>query len=147
MGQPQLRPFHDRWSGDRLVMDKWFASADRLRPRPTDAAAVTEALTRHKLFDWKNPNRFRSVIGRARRPIMPAFTTPRARAIALLADWLIRLDPLEPADGGADVDGVRDLARYDAGRQAKARAALERIKAAPGLSRDLGEMVGRILGA
>jgi aminopeptidase N len=37
--------------------------------------------------------------------------------------------------------------RYDAGRQAQARAALERIAAAPGLSRDLSEMAGRLLGA
>jgi aminopeptidase N len=35
--------------------------------------------------------------------------------------------------------------RYDADRQAMIRAALQRILAAPGLSRDLSEMAGRML--
>ena len=37
--------------------------------------------------------------------------------------------------------------RYDTSRQAAIRAALERIAATPGLSRDTGEMVQRILAA
>jgi aminopeptidase N len=36
--------------------------------------------------------------------------------------------------------------RYDAGRKAQARAQLDRILAAPGLSRDLGEMAARLRG-
>jgi len=35
--------------------------------------------------------------------------------------------------------------RYDAGRQAHARAALSRLAAMPGLSRNTAEMVTRIL--
>ena len=35
--------------------------------------------------------------------------------------------------------------RYDADRQGQMRAALHRIMAAPGLSRDLSEMAGRML--
>jgi len=35
--------------------------------------------------------------------------------------------------------------RYDAQRQALIRAELDRIRATPGLSRDTGEMVSRIL--
>ena len=37
--------------------------------------------------------------------------------------------------------------RYDADRKALIRAELDRILAAPGLSRDLTEMAGRIRGA
>jgi len=36
--------------------------------------------------------------------------------------------------------------RYDAARQALMQAQLQRIAATPGLSRDLSEMVGRMLG-
>jgi aminopeptidase N len=38
------------------------------------------------------------------------------------------------------------IGRYDADRQDLMRAALARIAGTPGLSRDTGEMVGRILG-
>ena len=37
--------------------------------------------------------------------------------------------------------------RYDADRKAMIRAALDRILATPGLSRDLSEMAGRMRGA
>jgi aminopeptidase N len=37
-------------------------------------------------------------------------------------------------------------ARWDGGRQAMMRAELARIAATPGLSRDTGEMVARLLG-
>ncbi|MBC7476724.1 MAG: aminopeptidase N C-terminal domain-containing protein, partial [Pseudorhodobacter sp.] len=36
--------------------------------------------------------------------------------------------------------------RYDANRQALVKAELQRIQTAPQLSRDLGEMVSRMLG-
>ena len=36
--------------------------------------------------------------------------------------------------------------RYDDGRQALVKAELARIRSVPGLSRDLGEMTGRMLG-
>ena len=35
----------------------------RRRPRPSARVATVEALTRHPDFDWKNPNRFRSLVG------------------------------------------------------------------------------------
>jgi aminopeptidase N len=61
-GQEELGLFAARWSGDRNVMDKWFALQIMLA-HPDRAAGVTESLSRHPDFDWKNPNRFRSVIG------------------------------------------------------------------------------------
>ena len=43
--------------------------------------------------------------------------------------------------------GVGEDAGYDADRQALMRGALQRIMATDGLSRDLSEMAGRMLGA
>ena len=62
-----------------------------------------------------------------------------------LADWLLRLDPKNPQTAARMSTAFETWTRYDAGRQAQARAALERIAGAPGLSRDLGEMAGRML--
>jgi aminopeptidase N len=145
MGQGELQAFFDRWSGDRLVMDKWFG-LQILTAAPDQTAAVTEALTRHALFDWKNPNRFRSVLG-ALSANHAGFHHASGSGYGLLADWLIRLDPLNPQTAARMSTAFETWTRYDHDRQAHARAALERIKAAPSLSRDLGEMVGRILGA
>ena len=45
------------------------------------------------------------------------------------------------------IEWEESWARYDAGRQVHAKAALDRILSQPGLSKNLGEMVGRIRGA
>ncbi len=143
-GAEALARFEARWSGERLVMDKWFA-LQILCAAPNQAAPVTEALTQHKLFDWKNPNRFRSVIG-ALSDNHAGFHHGAGAGYRLLADWLIKLDPLNPQTTARMSTAFETWRRYDTGRQALAKAELTRIAATPGLSRDLGEMVGRMLG-
>ena len=145
LGQDQVQAFYRRWSGDRLVMDKWFA-LQIATAAPDLAASVTDTLTRHALFDWKNPNRFRSVLG-ALSANHAGFHHASGAGYGLLADWLIRLDPLNPQTAARMSTAFEAWRRYDTGRQAQALAALARIGAAPKLSRDLGEMVSRMLGA
>ncbi len=143
-GEEELSIFYKRWSHDRLVMDKWFA-LQVAHAQPLDAAARAEALTRHPDFDWKNPNRFRSVIG-ALGMNAAGFHAPDGAAYRLLADWLIRLDPVNPQTTARMTTLFETWRRYDADRQAMMRAELERIAGTEGLSRDTAEMVGRILG-
>ncbi len=143
-GQAELAGFYRQWARDRLVIDKWFSLQIQMAA-PWAAATTTRMLTEHKDFDWKNPNRFRAVIG-ALSANAAGFHDPSGASYRLLADWLIRLDPLNPQTAARMSTAFETYARYDAGRQALIRAELERIQATPGLSRDLAEMVGRMLG-
>ncbi len=143
-GQHELHRFEERWSRDRLVMDKWF-TLQVLHAAPAATAATAERLTQHPAFDWKNPNRFRSVIG-ALSANHAGFHHEGGASYRFLADWLIRLDPLNPQTAARMSTAFETWARYDADRQAMMRGALERIRATPGLSRDLGEMAARMLG-
>ncbi len=145
LGQDAAQAFHDRWRNDRLVMDKWFAARVATAHPDRLAATVTE-LTAHPDFTLKNPNRFRAVIGAATGH-HAGFHHASGSGYATLADWLIRLDPLNPQTAARMSTGFETWTRYDAGRQGHARAALQRILATPGLSRDLGEMAGRLLAA
>lgn len=104
-------------------MDKWFALQIALAP-PDRAPEVTEALTAHAAFDWKNPNRFRSVIG-ALSGDHAGFHRADS-GYRVVADWLLRLDPLNPQTGGA-ATAFETWARHDAGRQARAEAQLVRV--------------------
>ncbi|OYU17107.1 MAG: aminopeptidase N, partial [Rhodobacteraceae bacterium PARR1] len=142
-GAPELARFEARWSHDANVMDKWFMLQIMLA-QPDRAAEVTDGLTRHPAFDWKNPNRFRSVIG-ALSANHAGFHHISGAGYALVADWLIRLDPLNPQTAARMSTAFETWRRYDADRQVGAQAALRRIEAHPGLSRDLAEMVGRML--
>ena len=143
-GQAELAGFEARWSGERLVMDKWFGLQIAMS-MPDQTVALTERLTRHRLFDWKNPNRFRAVIG-ALSGNHAGFHQASGAGYRLLADWLIRLDPLNPQTAARISQAYSPWRRYDAGRQGMIQGELARIAGTKGLSRHLGEMVGRMRG-
>jgi len=142
-GTAELADFEARWKGDRLVMDKWFA-VQAAMAAPEALPAVVARLTARPDFDMKNPNRFRAVLG-GFTGNHAGFHHESGAGYALLADWLIRLDPVNPQTAARMSTAFETWPRYDADRQAMIRAALQRILAAPGLSRDLSEMAGRML--
>ncbi|MBJ3762797.1 aminopeptidase N [Maribius pontilimi] len=138
-----LARFYQSWKDHRLVLDKWFSLQIAAAPG-TEGAAIAARLVEHPDFDWKNPNRFRSVIG-ALGMNHASFHKADGSGYALVADWLIKLDPVNPQTAARMTTLFETRARYDADRQGLMRDALDRISAAPDLSRDTGEMVGRML--
>jgi len=144
-GVAQIAAFADRWGHDRNVMDKWFA-LQIAHAEPAEAASLTASLTARPDFDWKNPNRFRSAIG-ALAANHAGFHHRSGAGYRLVADWLIRLDPLNPQTAARVSTAFETWLRYDAIRRRHAKAELERILAAPGLSGDLREMAERMIAA
>jgi len=144
VGAAELADFAAAWQADRLVMDKWF-SVQVAMAAPDAVADVVRGLTERPDFDWKNPNRFRAVFA-ALSGNHAGFHHSSGDGYALLADWLLRLDPKNPQTAARMSTAFESWPRYDADRQAMMRAALQKIAAAPGLSRDLSEMAGRMLG-
>ncbi|MEO1641325.1 MAG: aminopeptidase N [Pseudomonadota bacterium] len=143
-GQDQLAAFAEQWQDDRLVMDKWFAIQVSLAA-PDDAAATAEALTQHPDFTLKNPNRFRAVFGAlAGNPA--GFHAPSGASYTLLADWLIKLDPINPQTTARMATAFETWARYDLDRQGKMKAVMMRLRETAGLSQDTGEIIDRLLG-
>ena len=143
-GTDELAAFEQRWHHDRLVMDKWFGLQVSCAA-PEDAAKVAAKLTEHPAFTMKNPNRFRAVFG-ALKGNTAGFHDPSGASYDLLADWLIKLDALNPQTTARMSTSFDTWKRYDADRQTKMKAALQRIAETPNLSRDTTEMVTRILG-
>ena len=143
-GAEELARFEARWKADRNVMDKWFA-LQIAYAAPDRAASVTRDLTTHPDFDWKNPNRFRSVIG-ALSGNHAGFHHINGAGYALVSEWLLRLDPLNPQTAARMSTAFETWPRYDADRQAMVRDVLRRMLGTDGLSRDLTEMATRMLG-
>jgi aminopeptidase N len=144
-GQAELAEFGSRWKGDRLVMDKWFG-LQILLAAPDRAAELTQSLTAHPLFDLKNPNRFRAVMG-ALSGNHAGFHHASGAGYQTLADWLIRLDGVNPQTAARMASAFESWPRYDGPRRAHALAALDRIAATANLSRNLFEIVSRIRSA
>ena len=143
-GQAELTTFAARWGRDANVMDKWYA-LQIATAEPADAPALTARLIQTPGFDWKNPNRFRTVIG-SLAANHAAFHHRSGAGYKLVADWLLKLDPLNPQTAARVSTAFETWPRYDATRRKRARTELERMLAAPDLSGDLREMVERMLG-
>jgi aminopeptidase N len=124
-------------------MDKWFM-AQVAHAAPKDAVATAQRLTEHPLFDWKNPNRFRSVIGGLTAGNPAGFHDPSGAGYRFLADWIIRLDAKNPQTAARMSTAFETRKRYDADRVALMDAELARIAATEGLSRDVTEMITRM---
>ena len=144
-GTSELQALYDQWQQDRLVIDKWFMMQIAYAA-PSNAVAVTHALTEHPDFNWKNPNRFRSTLG-AFAMNHAGFHAADGSGYTLLADWLIRLDPVNPQTTARMCSAFQTWKRYDADRQGRMQDAMDRIMGQKGLSRDTSEMIGRILTA
>jgi aminopeptidase N len=65
----------------------------------------------------------------------------------MLADWLIRLDPVNPQTAARVSTAFETWPRYDSARRKRAKRELSRILAVPNLSGDLREMAERLLAA
>jgi aminopeptidase N len=143
-GADELTAFENQWRHDRLVMDKWFMM-QVISAAPDETAEVVNRLTAHPDFNMKNPNRFRAVFG-GLGANAAGFHHASGSGYALMADWLIQLDALNPQTTARMSGAFETWRRYDADRQALIKAELTRILSTPNLSRDTTEMVQRMLG-
>jgi aminopeptidase N len=140
--QPALDAFHARWQSEPLVVDKWLAvqATSRL---PGTLARVNQLLS-HPAFDIKVPNKVYALI-RAFASNHVRFHAADGSGYAFLADQVIRLDALNPQVAARMARAFDRWRKFDQPRQALAKTALERIRDAKGLSRDVGEIVTKAL--
>ena len=134
--------FYNRYADNALVLDKWFQT-QALSTREDTPRMVAELL-HHRDFTLANPNRARSLIG-AFGVNQRAFNAADGAGYRLLADQLIALDRLNPQTAAKLLPPLGRWRRYDPGRAQLMRAELERIVAAPGLSKDLFEQASKSL--
>lgn len=140
-----LQAFHDRWHHDAIVMDKWLAV--QATSRLPGALEEVKALAAHPVFNLKNPNRVRALIGAFCNANAVNFHRGDGAGYAFLADHVIALDPINPQVAARLSHAFGLWRRYDTRRQVMMRSELERIAAVPGLSRDVYEIVSSTLKA
>ena len=134
--------FYNRYSDNALVLDKWF-STQALSSRDDTLDSVIE-LAGHRDFTLTNPNRARALVG-AFSVNQRAFHAADGRGYRFVADQLIALDRINPQTAAKLLPPLGRWKRFTSDRAALMRAELERILAAPGLSRDSYEQASRSL--
>ena len=134
--------FYDQWHTNALVLDKWFSV--QARAGAPDTLARVQALTRHKDFDLRNPNRVRALIGAfAANP--SKFHEITGAGYQRLADTILMLDETNPQIAARLTTAMGSWRRYDAARQSLMKAQLERILAKEKLSPNTYEMASKAL--
>ncbi|MES2119591.1 MAG: aminopeptidase N [Pseudomonadota bacterium] len=140
--QDALGAFYARFRDDALVLDKWFAlqaSAQR-----ADTLDEVLKLTKHPDFSMTNPNRLRSLVGMFGGNSW-AFNRADGRGYDFLAEMIIAADKLNPQIAARMTTPFGRWRRFEPNRSAMMKAALERIAATPGLSKDVFEQVTKSL--
>ena len=141
--QQALDDFHKRYAGNALVIDKWFAlQAGSTHPLVLDHI---RDLALHPDFTMSNPNRVRALY-------MTAALNPKAfhdvggEGYRTIGELIRRLDPINPQTAARFVPALGRWRRIESERAHLMKAELEKIAAAPDLSRDVREQVTKSLG-
>jgi len=140
-----LADFYACYSADSLIVDKWF-SLQAMVPQG-DTLDKVRALTGHPAFSLANPNRVRALIGVFAQANLTQFNRADGAGYEFVADHVLALDSKNPQLAARLSTAFRSWRTLEETRRGKAEAALQRIKAAAGLSRDLADIVERALAA
>jgi aminopeptidase N len=138
-----LAAFYDKWKHEALVVDKWLRVQSTAQ-RP-DALARVQALLRHEAFSLRNPNKVYALIGGFGYANPVRFHAADGSGYAFMAERVAELNALNPQVAARMARTFDRWKKFDAGRQAHARAALERIRDVSELSRDVAEIVTKAL--
>jgi aminopeptidase N len=139
---PALGQFYEKWQGEPLVVDKWLG-VEALSRLPGTVTRVRE-LTTHPAFSLRNPNKVYALLG-SFGVNQVNFHAADGSGYALMAEQILALDPINPQVTARMVRNFERWRRFDRGRQALMKAALERVAAVEGLSKEAAEVVARIL--
>ncbi|MFL6624408.1 MAG: aminopeptidase N [Sulfurifustis sp.] len=137
-----LEAFYARWQSEPLVVDKWLRA--QATSRLPGTLADVRRLTAHPAFSIRNPNKVYALIGGFAANHV-RFHAADGSGYAFLAEQVIALDKLNPQVAARMARAFDRWKKFDSGRQAHARAALERIRNAPGLSKDVAEIATKAM--
>ncbi|AMO24519.1 aminopeptidase N [Ramlibacter solisilvae] len=137
-----LDAFHAKWRDEPLVVDKWLGVEAQSR-LPGTVERVRE-LTRHPAFTLKNPNKVYALLG-SFGVNQVQFHAADGSGYQLMLEQSLALDVVNPQVASRMVRNFERYRRFEPGRQALMRAALERIATTPGLSKESSEVVGKAL--
>lgn len=138
-----LALFRERWEGDALVMNKWFAVQAASR-RP-DLLQRLNVLEKESCFDNKNPNKIGALYGNFVRNL-PQYHRPDGEAYAWIAERIAAIDAFNPqAASGLAKSAFSALEKLCEPQQSRMRGVLMNLRNTQSLSPNLSEILNRIL--
>jgi aminopeptidase N len=135
--------YFKRWQHDHLVIDTWFT----LQAMGTSASslAAVKRLTRHPLFAMTNPNKVRSLLFAfaANNPVN--FNRADGSGYQYIADRVTELDGINPQVAARLVGTFKSWRTMEPVRRTAARKVLHQLAKTGALSRDVFEILTKII--
>jgi aminopeptidase N len=138
-----LGDYRTRFAGDPLVFDKWLtasaqASDDGVIERMRATLAAPD-------FPKTNPNRVRSLLGSFVMTNPVQFARTDGAGFRMVTEAVAEIDKVNPQVASRILTGFRVLPTLEQPRRDAGLAALEALKTQHTLSRNVGEILDRIL--
>ncbi|MFL2811256.1 MAG: aminopeptidase N [Paracoccaceae bacterium] len=139
-----INNFYQNWKDDKLVIDKWFA-IQAIHTGPETALRNVVNLSKHVDFDYKNPNRFRALIGSFCISNHPGFHDISGKGYGFAADWIIAQDKINPQVAARLSTVFQACSKYNIQRQRLMKQEIMRISLTKDLSIDTKEIIDKII--
>lgn len=143
MREKALASFEQRFAGDPLVLDKWFALQASIPE--DDTLDRVKRLMRHPGFSMRNPNRVRSLIGSFAMANPSQFNRYDGAGYFFLRDTALELDRTNPQVAARLLGAFKTWRLLETNRRGLAAQCLREIAASKNLSPDLQDIVTRAL--
>jgi len=134
-----LAEFYRQFGDDPQVVEMWFSV--QAASHQAGQLPQIQALLQHSAFDWKNPNKVRSVIGAFAGQNLAAFHKADGSGYQFLADQVCRLDDSNPQIAARLVSPLTRWKKFAPQYGQQMKAALEHVRNKNELSRDVYEVV------
>ncbi|NOU06466.1 MAG: aminopeptidase N [Hyphomicrobiaceae bacterium] len=134
--------FFDRWKNDHVVIDHWF-SLQAAIPAPGTLALVRK-LMKHPLYAMTNPNKVRALVF-AFAATPTNFHRADGKGYELVADAIEQLNAVNPQVAARLAGSFRSWRTLEPGRRSMAEKSLRDLAGTKHLSRDVFEIVGKML--
>ncbi|MFV0367766.1 MAG: aminopeptidase N, partial [Hyphomicrobiaceae bacterium] len=138
-----LERFYDRWKHDHLVIDTWF-TAQAIAPLPVTITRVKQ-LVEHPLFSITTPNKVRAVVGNFATLNPVQFNRPDGAGYKFVAQQVLAVDRLNPQIAARIIGAFRSWQSLETTRSRQAKKALTKVASTSNISKDVYEMVTRML--
>jgi aminopeptidase N len=137
-----LKSFYSHWKNETLVMQKWLTVQAAASHDSTYETILK--LENDPIYDRTIPNLVRSLLGQfAVNKIQ--FNHPSGRGYQLIADRMLELDKLNPQMASRLAGAFKDYNRLPATLKSLMKPELERVAKARGLSKNVFEIISKIL--
>lgn len=137
-----LTHFYEKWQHEPLVMDKWL-TVQAMVDLP-DTLARVKQLMKHPVFNIKNPNKARALIGSFCSGNTYRFHDKSGSGYQFLAEQVLAIDAFNPQTAARITEPFLNWKRYDKHRQKLIQQELEKILEHK-ISKDVYELVSKAL--